>query len=461
MKRPATILGLTCALVMLVWGQSAVALGRTGGDAWNTQSSGTPVNLTAVSFPAGDASHGWAVGTDRTILATTNGGAQWSVQASGGTYPPGLEGVCFLDATHGWVVGRSGAYGVTTILATTDGGAHWDAQGLSIPWYPSNDLYSVSFPDASHGWAVGWCATGGESILATTDGGANWNVQSSGTGARLYSVSFPAGDASHGWAVGEQGRILATTDGGVHWVAQDSGGDYWTDLSSVSFPDASHGWAVGTWEDTHMVWHGLILATTDGGANWTARTPSTVTQLHGVYFRDASHGWATGGIGYNGWITLILATTDGGVHWNLQNPNTTVFLNAVCFPDTSNGWAVGAGGLVEATACGGSVPDTVPPTTQAPSSASARRGRNATLKYRVTDALPNNGLATVTLKVKNRAGRVKMTLPQYVKAVNTTFSTRMRVPRTWKVGTYRFFVYAVDAAGNAQSKVGSNRLIVR
>lgn len=35
------------------------------------------------------------------------------------------------------------------------------------------------------------------------------------------------------------------------------------------------------------------------------------------------------------------------------------------------------------------------------------------------------------------------------------------VPRTWRPGTYRFFVYATDVAGNAQAKTGSNRLVVR
>jgi hypothetical protein len=105
--------------------------------------------------------------------------------------------------------------------------------------------------------------------------------------------------------------------------------------------------------------------------------------------------------------------------------------------------------------------DTRQPTTEAPSRASARRGRRATLKYLVNDLVPNGGTATVIVKVKNRAGKVKKTLPLGAKTVNTTLSATFRVPRTWKIGTYRFFVYATDTAGNGQSTVGSNKLIVK
>ena len=48
--------------------------------------------------------------------------------------------------THGWAVGSSG-----TIVATSDGGAHWQVQTSGT----DADLSAVAFPDATHGWAVG------------------------------------------------------------------------------------------------------------------------------------------------------------------------------------------------------------------------------------------------------------------------------------------------------------------
>jgi len=47
-----------------------------------------------------------------------------------------------------------------------------------------------------------------------------WTQEHSGTTERLYSVTFT--DPSHGWAVGGLGTILATSDGGAHWSAQSS-----------------------------------------------------------------------------------------------------------------------------------------------------------------------------------------------------------------------------------------------
>jgi photosynthesis system II assembly factor YCF48-like protein len=91
-------------------------------------------------------------------------------------------------------------------------------------------------------------------------------------------------DANHGWAVGYDGTIVATTDGGATWTAQTSGTT--NTLIWVSFVDANHGWAVGEF--------GTIVATTDGGASWTAQTSGTTNHLYGVFFVDASHGWAVG-----------------------------------------------------------------------------------------------------------------------------------------------------------------------
>ena len=105
--------------------------------------------------------------------------------------------------------------------------------------------------------------------------------------------------------------------------------------------------------------------------------------------------------------------------------------------------------------------DTVKPAPTAPSSASARRGRSATLKYSVADALPNGGTATVVIKIKNSAGTVVKTLNVGNVAVNTARTKTFTVPRTWRIGTYRFYVYATDTAQNTQVKVAWNRLFVK
>jgi hypothetical protein len=103
--------------------------------------------------------------------------------------------------------------------------------------------------------------------------------------------------------------------------------------------------------------------------------------------------------------------------------------------------------------------DTQRPTTKAPYAASVTRGRTAYLKYKVVDATPNAGWATVTIKIRNSHGHLVKSLNLGKKTVNKLLSTRFTC--TLAKGTYKFSVYAKDAAGNSQSKVGSNKLTVR
>jgi 5-hydroxyisourate hydrolase-like protein (transthyretin family) len=106
--------------------------------------------------------------------------------------------------------------------------------------------------------------------------------------------------------------------------------------------------------------------------------------------------------------------------------------------------------------------DSRKPTTRAPYAATAYRGRTATLRYRIVDPQPGSPTATVTIKVRNRAGNLVRTLGPAVRAVNSLLPWRFTVPRTWRTGTYRFYVYAKDKAGNTQTlPVGSNKLVVK
>jgi hypothetical protein len=111
-----------------------------------------------------------------------------------------------------------------------------------------------------------------------------------------------------------------------------------------------------------------------------------------------------------------------------------------------NAWAGNTGG------------DTVGPRTFAPHPASVRKGRRATLCYRVTDDVA--ATATVTIRIRTRAGALRKTL---VLGLRGTGAER-RACFTCKLahGVYRYVVEARDLSGNpAQAPLGSNRLTVR
>ena len=86
--------------------------------------------------------------------------------------------------------------------------------------------------------------------------------------------------------------------------------------------------------------------------------------------------------------------------------------------------------------------------------AAPRRSSTRSSTARRTEAT-----ATVIVRVKTLGGTTVKTLKLGVKPVNVTKTATFTC--TLAAKTYKYFVYATDAAGNAQGVVGSNRLTVR
>jgi hypothetical protein len=100
--------------------------------------------------------------------------------------------------------------------------------------------------------------------------------------------------------------------------------------------------------------------------------------------------------------------------------------------------------------------DTEGPVTWTQGGATVRRGGVAVLRYRVDDALSET--AAVTIRITGPTGRTV----RVVKATRVTNrSARSRVRCTMPKGTYRFVVCARDLAGNTQTRMGRNRLVVK
>ena len=122
-------------------------------------------------------------------------------------------------------------------------------------------------------------------------------------------------------------------------------------------------------------------------------------------------------------------------------------------------WSADAAGNVETPSAVAVNIDTRRPTTKAPYSVATRRGQIVKLRYVVRDEAPCAGSAAARIVVKNAKGKPVKTLK--VKRVKTGVTATVKFRCKLSKGRYRFFVYAMDAAGNAQSKVASNRLTVR
>jgi len=108
---------------------------------------------------------------------------------------------------------------------------------------------------------------------------------------------------------------------------------------------------------------------------------------------------------------------------------------------------------------GAPAPDTTPPYARALAGASVVRYHYVTLRYQVNDPAPATEKAYVTIKIKNRAGKVVKTLTLGWQKVNAALGKRFKC--SLARGTYRFYVYARDLAGNPQSHIGAARLTVK
>lgn len=149
---------------------------------------------------------GWvAVGQHGDILVSGNG-RQW--QQVPVPVDTTLTRVRFLDATHGWAIGYDG-----TVLATADGGGSWKLLQFDAAW--GRPYFDLLFFDTGHGLLAG--ANG--VLKKTSDGGKTWEAISSdafGDTPNLYNL-VQLGDGSLLLA-GERGFLARSTDRGEHWT---------------------------------------------------------------------------------------------------------------------------------------------------------------------------------------------------------------------------------------------------
>ncbi|NMG74958.1 WD40/YVTN/BNR-like repeat-containing protein [Aromatoleum diolicum] len=139
-------------------------------------------------------------------------------------------------------------------------------------------------------------------IVRSTDEGKTWQQAEVPVSALLTAVHFV--DDERGWAVGHGGVILVTSDGGANWQLQTTL-DEKPVLLSVHFTDAQRGYAVGA--------YGVAFVTADGGRNWA---PMAVGSGHDADLH-LNHVFATreGALFLAAETGVAFRSTDRGGHW--------------------------------------------------------------------------------------------------------------------------------------------------
>ena len=287
------------------------------------------------------ANNGWAVGVSPLELDypgfigyTTDGGATWNKAEI--DIDAQLASIYFLDDKHGWAIGENG------MIAATTNGTDWERQTSKV----DNSLKGIYFVNKDVGYAVG----ANDTILSTKTGGRTWQVLQGGQigaigddEATMYNaIQFI--DESTGWIAGvhvvplvsQNSVIQKTIDGGQNWAAQETGTE--DVLEDIFFVDDKHGWAVGE--------NGVILHTSNGGEKWTSQTSGTEETLRSIRFADQYMGWAVGGdLG----VGVIVHTNNGGKNWEVQDPGDDTIsrfqMNSV-FVLGKQVWLAGGNGVI-------------------------------------------------------------------------------------------------------------------
>ena len=130
------------------------------------------------------------------------------------------------------------------------------------------------------------------SVFKTTNNGNIWSeIVPCYYGDNETAVDISSIDELRYWLATEEGRILATTDGGENWTVQFEDSSVTTFMNYIEMFDANNGIAMG---DGHFD-TAIFLHTTDGGLNWVSVNDS-----------------AFGAISFNAWNMLDFVNSSCG-----------------------------------------------------------------------------------------------------------------------------------------------------
>ncbi|MEX6502097.1 WD40/YVTN/BNR-like repeat-containing protein [Pseudomonas sp. 25A3E] len=273
-----------------------------------------------------------AVGDRGHILYSDDNAASWA-QAKVPTRQM-LTAVFFVDDQHGWAVGHD-----ALILASSDGGATWTKQFEERE--REAPLLDVWFKDRDNGYAVG--AYG--ALLETTDGGANWEDVSdrldNEDGYHLNAI-VAVKDAGL-FIVGELGAMFRSADWGQTWEAVQ--GPYEGSLFG----------ALGTDEAGNLLAYGLrghLFRSSDFGDSWQRielNTPSNGPLEFGLADGNLLADGSIVVVGHGG---SVLKSSDGGRSFSLFNRADRISLAGITALDNGNLILVGQGGVHTASPTG-------------------------------------------------------------------------------------------------------------
>lgn len=244
-----------------------------------------------------------------------------------------LTAVYFVDDKHGWAVGHD-----AQVLASTDGGATWTQQYRDLK--REAPLLDVWFKDAEHGLAVG--AYG--ALIETTDGGKTWDDVSDrlDNEDQLHLNAIASIKDAGLFVVGEQGSMFRSSDDGQTWEKLE--GPYEGSLFGV----------IGTAQPKTLLVYGLrgnLYRSADFGSTWeqvelNAARGALEFGLSGATLLDDGSLVVVGNGG------SVVVSHDDGQTFSVFNRPDRISLSAVTAAGNGDLILAGQGGVRVATPTG-------------------------------------------------------------------------------------------------------------
>ncbi len=299
------------AVFAATWGEG-VMKSPDGGHHWHRCDTGLPTSNVWCVVPGKRRT--LYAGTAEGFAATRNKGRSWTASNAG---LAGIKATCVVADSDdpGVLIAGTEGHGV---FRSDDGGDTWTETGMSGCLV--NDLTRSGAESGTlYAAVVALIPSSRDSgIWKSTDDGRTW----SRSGLEGAIVSAVAADPA------SPGTVYAGTNAGA--LKSLDGGQTWNALSSGFAGHAVHALAVDPVSPSVVIAGtagGGIYRSTDGGANWTLRTPGGGS---GMWIQSIKADPGTPGVFYAAaWVDGVFESDDGGVTWTNISANDMPHLGAL------------------------------------------------------------------------------------------------------------------------------------
>ncbi|OIP78041.1 MAG: photosystem II assembly protein [Oscillatoriales cyanobacterium CG2_30_44_21] len=325
-KRFLNSLSLSLSILFICITLLAIAPQNARADHGNWHKVELPVAITPLDlwFDRNKPSHGWLVGTEATLLESTDGGTTWEerkLDLGGSIYR--FSSISF-SGKEGWITGQP-----ALLLHTTDDGKSWSRIGLS------SKLPGDPFAIVASGKNSAEMVTDLGAIYSTQDAGQNWKAMVTQAVGNARNLNRSA-----------DGRYVAISANGNFYSTWQPGDMTWVQHNRNSSRRVQN---MGYTPDNRlwMLNRGGQVQFSEVGDFETWNKKQTPRQGGGfglldLKYQDDDNVWISGG------SSRLLHSTDGGKTWvrDLSAANVGANLYKIYFFSSDRGFVLGQNGTL-------------------------------------------------------------------------------------------------------------------